>query len=276
MRIFDSHVHSSNSPDAESSVMLLCEQAVAAGLSGFCVTDHCELEEYESGQFAERISQSIFDVGKAAKVFQGRLTLHTGVEISGVHHRPELARQVAGRPFDMILLSVHNDEDGTDIFYHPFDRWTPQEIDRYLTYYFTSLLRSMQLGEFDVVAHLTYPIRYITGRHKIPVDLGRYSDLTDAILRLAAQEGKGLEINTSGLFGPLADTMPPAPYIRRFRELGGEFVTIGSDSHQIHTLGAGFDQARQILADAGFGSYTFYRERHPLLIQIEEKGVVNV
>lgn len=159
MRIFDSHVHSSNSPDAESSVMLLCEQAVAAGLSGFCVTDHCELEEYESGQFAERISQSIFDVGKAAKVFQGRLTLHTGVEISGVHHRPELARQVAGRPFDMILLSVHNDEDGTDIFYHPFDRWTPQEIDRYLTYYFTSLLRSMQLGEFDVVAHLTYPIR---------------------------------------------------------------------------------------------------------------------
>ena len=42
MRIFDSHVHSSNSPDAESSVMLLCEQAVAAGLSGFCVTDHCE------------------------------------------------------------------------------------------------------------------------------------------------------------------------------------------------------------------------------------------
>ena len=70
-------------------------------ISGFCVTDHCELEEYESGQFAERISQSIFDVGKAAKVFQGRLTLHTGVEISGVHHRPELARQVAGRPFDM-------------------------------------------------------------------------------------------------------------------------------------------------------------------------------
>lgn len=267
---FDSHVHSDHSFDAHHSVTFLCETAVERGLTGLCITDHCEMREYVSEDYARRIEQSVFDVEKAAHVFNGRLSVTAGIELSDVLHDEALTESVLrSHPFDMVLLSQHNTTEGEDIYYSDFTQWTFHEIDQYLESYFSYLVRAAQWNRHDVLAHLTYPLRYITGKHSIPVELGRYSDQIDTILKITAQNGKGIEINTSGLGKALGDVMPPYSIVRRFRELGGEYVTLGSDAHGAERLGSGLSDAARGLIEAGFTQVTFYKERHPLLFPIE-------
>ena len=115
---------------------------------------------------------------------------------------------------------------------------------------------------------VAYPLRYITGKHKIRVDLRRYDDKIEEILRLTAQNGRAIEINTSGLYGALRDTMPPLCYVKRYRELGGEYITLGSDAHSADALGRGIDSGMEMLLEAGFSYFTFYKERHPLQFKI--------
>ena len=112
------------------------------------------------------------------------------------------------------------------------------DVDVILTRYFEEILELCQWGQFDSLAHLTYPLRYITGQYHIPVDLSRYDSIIDEILRTLAQKGLGLEINTAGLRREIGQTAPTLPYIKRFRQLGGEILTFGSDAHRAQEPGS--------------------------------------
>lgn len=119
------------------------------------------------------------------------------------------------------------------------------------------------------MAHLTYPLRYMVGENHRNIDLNRHSDLIDEILRQAARSGKALEINTSGLRQPLGETLPTLPYVRRFREFGGEYVTVGSDAHYAEDLGKGVNEGMKVAQEAGFSHVTLFQGRTPLPIPIE-------
>ena len=96
-----------------------------------------------------------------------------------------------------------------------------------------------------------------------PVDYGRWQGTIDEILRELAGQGLALEINTSGLRGPIGRTQPDAPLIRRFREFGGERITIGSDAHAPADVGAGWDEAVRLAREAGFEAVTVFFEGRP-------------
>ena len=269
INLFDSHIHTDNSFDGVHSLTFLCEKAVEKGLSGLCVTDHCELRDYEKGGYAQRIAQSAFDAKKCRAVFSGRLAVMTGIELSDVYYDEALTdRVLESVPFDMVMVSQHTDAEGADIFYTDYSAQTSAQIADYLEFYFSYLLRVAKGGKFDTLGHLTYPVRYIVGTHKVPLDLGRYDDLVEAVLREVAAQGKAIELNTSGLAGELGDTIPSMRYVRRYRELGGEYITLGSDAHTADAVGAGIRVAMQMLADAGFSYFTFYKQRQPLQLKL--------
>lgn len=269
--LFDSHVHSDNSFDAHHSVTFLCENAVERGIKGLCITDHCEMREYGQEEYARRIEQSAFDAQRAARVFNGRLLVMAGIELSDVLFDQALTAQViASQHFDMILVSQHNTVEGEDVYYADFTQWSSKDIDDYLRSYFAYLVRIAKWDGYDVLAHLTYPLRYISGKHKISVDLHRYDDYLEELLKIAAQNGRGVEINTAGLFQEIKETAPPFYLIKRFRELGGEYITIGSDAHSAESLGKGVVSEMQEMHEAGFTHLTFYKQRQPLLFSIED------
>ena len=269
INIFDSHTHSDNSADGHHSVMFMCEVAAEKDISGICVTDHCEFRQFVEDKYDLRIAQSAFEVQKARRVFNGRVAVMLGIELSDMLYDPALTRSVLEKyPFDMVLASQHNLEDGTDAYYVDFTTWSKAEIDRYLEFYFTYLLRIAQEGDFDVMAHLTYPIRYITGVHKVGVDLSRFDDLIEQMLRAVAERGKAIEINTSGLRQELHETLPPFRYVTRFRELGGEYIVLGSDAHEADAIGKGIEVAMQMLIEAKFRYFSFYKDRQPLQFKI--------
>ena len=77
-----------------------------------------------------------------------------------------------------------------------------------------------------------------------------------------AAKGKGLELNTSGM-DRCGGFLPTPEYFRRFKELGGEIVTIGSDAHRSDRVGQYSSQACQVLADI-FGYVCTFEGRKPI------------
>lgn len=267
--ILDCHTHSDNSPDARHSISLMCEYAVKNGVRGLAITDHCECDAYNNGIYHITTAQSVFETGKARSVFAGQLVVLIGMELGQPILNLEAAKAAANRScMDFILASMHNLKGYQDFYY--LDYSLPEnQPEKLLDAYFDSLLQIVEWGGFDSLAHLTYPLRYITGEHGISVDIKQYNDKIDAIFRGLIEKGKALEINTSGLRQKIGTTLPDLALVKRYRKLGGELITIGSDAHCAYDVGAGIEQGMDLATEAGFRFVTLFQNRTPTPIKIE-------
>ena len=81
-------------------------------------------------------------------------------------------------------------------------------------------------------------------------------------MKVIISKGKGMEINSSGV-DVVGAFLPSADYLRRFKELGGEIVTMGSDAHNTVRVGQYADQAMEILKDI-FGYVCTFEDRKPI------------
>lgn len=267
-KLLDMHTHTDNSPDGKAAIMHMCECAQEKGLRAIAFTDHCEVDDYKQNKDAsKRIKQSYFESVKARNIYTGRLIVSSGVELGQPTFDLETAEEIIKKyNFDIILASIHNLRNKQDFFYMDY---TNEDVDELLREYFTEIIGVSKWSGFDSLAHLTYPLRYIKGKYNIDVDLKKYYDYTDEILKALAENGKALEINTSGLRQPLGDTMPSKDFVKRFKELGGEYITIGSDAHKAIDIGSGVDKAMGICVECGFDYIALYQERLPIMIPIE-------
>ena len=181
-------------------------------------------------------------------------------------HAPELTKKAYEiADFDFILASVHNLFEEEDFYYLEYNE---RNVKPLLTRYFDELLDTAKNADFDSLAHLTYPFRYIVERTDIRPDTAEYADVIDEIFLTLARRNKSLEINTSGLFKPINSTLPDLDLIRRFRELGGSMVTVGSDAHNCKDLGAGLEEGIKLARMCGFKSFTVYENRQPKQVAI--------
>ena len=92
--------------------------------------------------------------------------------------------------------------------------------------------------------------------------------MTDEILKTLISMGKGIELNTAGLKYGLGWAHPHPEVLKRYRELGGEMITVGSDGHKAEHYAWEFDKAEDILRDAGFKYYAVFRGRKPEFVRI--------
>ena len=165
-----------------------------------------------------------------------------------------------------MLGSVHNLENMEDFFFLDYKDYDVYDL---LGRYFENIYTLCEWNNFDSLAHLTYPLRYITGKHKITVDLARFGDIIDSILALLVKNEKALEINTSGYFNEMKDILPGADIVKRFKELGGKYITIGSDSHYCDKIGMGIEQGMDAALKCGFTHITVFENREPKLLEIK-------
>ena len=99
--------------------------------------------------------------------------------------------------------------------------------------------------------------------------MSAFSEIIDEILQTLIRNGKSLEINTAGLRQPIGVTSPDESIVRRYKELGGKLITIGSDAHYAEHLGAGIEQGYELALKCGFDSVAVYQRRMPTMIPIE-------
>lgn len=268
----DTHVHSNNSFDGESSVAEICDAAIQKGINTVIITDHMEAPEISLGDKSaygnavKSITQSVKDVESLSEEYKGKLKLLKGMELGEPMHilkNTKKALDIAD--FDFILASIHNLKDMEDFYYLNYDN---VNVDSLLKKYFEELLDTAQNADFDSLAHLTYPLRYIYERTDIRPDLDEYSEIIDEIFTYLVKRDKALEINTSGLFADIKSTLPDINLIKRFKELGGKYVTIGSDAHNCKDLGRGVERGIELAKTCGFKYFTVFENRIPKFIEI--------
>lgn len=260
MPLFDHHTHSRHSPDGREPVSALVSAALAGGVSVLAVTDHCDCGLQQAPDWEERLRGSAEETGAARALAGEGLTLLFGIELGQPLHDLPAAGEILGRyRYDLVIGSLHNLR-GTDDFYFLQD----PGADRagLLTCYFDELLELARWGGFDILAHLTYPYRYLGYEESPPI--ASFEERLREIFTCLARNGKALELNTSGpARAPGGRMMPELWELRLFRECGGELVTLGSDAHTAGQVGRQIRQGQELLREAGFRYQTTYRDRIP-------------
>ena len=263
--IFDTHTHSINSFDGHHSCKQLCEGIIKNGGIGIAITDHCDIDGTKDGCWAFEDKQ-FAEVIEAKKEFP-QIKVYNGVELGQALFEKELSEAFLSKyDFDFVLGSVHNLKNMEDFYFLDYKQY---DIYSLLQQYFNSLLDLAKWNKTDSLAHLTYPLRYIVAREKIDVDMSKFNDIIEEIFSVIIANNKAIELNVSGLSMDMNDTLPNKAYIKKFHDMGGKYVTVGSDSHYFDKVCNNIDKGYDILKECGFEHFTVFEKREPKLITIE-------
>ena len=269
MIISDCHLHTTFSTDGVSDMESMILSGISKGLRYMCFTEH---NDY-GGCFAE--GPDAFQVDtlsylnkykELAAKYSDRITVLFGVEIGLLPGLSgHFSEYTAQYPFDFVIGSSH--------FAGTLDPYLPgyyagfPDAHAAYSYYFESELKCAgEFNCFDSYGHLDYALRY--GPDNQNFRYSDYSDVLDELLKTLINNGKAIEINSKGFRTSIKRPNPDISVLKRYRELGGEYVTVGSDAHACPDIASDFDMVRDILLSAGFRYYAVFLQRKAELIKL--------
>ena len=269
MILYDMHMHCNFSSDSKATPESMIQKAIECGLKGIYFTDHNDYDyPPENGKvmFHLDFERYIEKLLKLKAQYHNIINIYLGVEQGlSVTSSDIINAFDSDRTLDFIIGSSHL-VDGADPYYPDF--WEKRSTKDAITSYFESIISNIKAcNNYDVYGHLDYVVRYAPDKDN-SYNWEDYKELIDNILTSLITQGKGIEINTSSLTKGLHSTNPCSGIIRRYKELGGEIITIGSDAHCPANIASEFDKAKDILTDAGFKYYTHFIERTPHFIKL--------
>lgn len=267
MIIADFHCHCNYSSDSTSTPKDMIQKAISLGLSKICFTDHLDYLYPSSieNDFIFHPKERHTNMIQLKELFHNKIEILIGVEL-GLRNEPELKNDVKTYyegivnevPFDFIIGSTHVLEK-KDMYYKEY--WEDKTVSKGITDYFQSIIDNSSFYEtFQVYGHLDYIIRYLPVAEK-NYNYHEYADLIDLALKSLIQHGKGIELNTAGLKYNLGFPHPKLEILKRYKELGGEILTIGSDAHKPEHLAYDFAIVTDLLKSIGFRYYTIYNNQ---------------
>lgn len=262
----DLHLHTSFSGDSTAPMEEMILKGIELGLDAMCFTEHMDHDYVyenpdEEGMFDLNTDSYLYELIRCKEKYAGKIRLLFGVEL-GV--QPQIRRKLAvyakSYDFDFIIASSHLCNQ-RDPYYPAFYKGRSDE-EAYREY-FNSILDNLKAFEnFDVYGHLDYVVRYGATKDE-HYHYEQYKDIFGSILEILIEKGKGLEVNTGAIGYHLKDLNPCKEILKRYKELGGELVTIGSDAHAPKDIARGFDRAAEVLTQCGFKYYAVFEKRMP-------------
>ena len=267
--LWDCHMHSSFSADSDTPMEKMILTAADQGLTGICFTEHFDPDYPDTAEnldFSLNIPAYRQKLESLADAFKDQIQVNFGIELG---LQPQLAESFSALlkevPFDFVIGSSHVVH-GYDPYYPSYYEGRTQ-TEAYREY-FESIYENVQVFQnYDVYGHLDYVVRYGPTKNQ-GWNFQDYADVFEAILRTLIEQGKGIEINTAGLYKGLGYPHPHRDILNMYHDLGGEIITVGSDAHKPEYLGYGFDIARDLLESCGFRYYTLFHNRTPEFLPI--------
>ncbi len=266
--IYGCHNHTWFSEDSNCDPAQLCAVAERAGLAGIAITDHFDTEFLARRDQAAYICCSLATTRQLQQEYKDRLHIFTGVEVGSAVLNPEGIRPLLKQEqFDVVIGSVHTVRYPGWIF--PFSRidftpFTMEQIHDFLHQYFMDLQETADTTDFDILAHLTVPLRYIAGKYGKQVDIRRYQPQIRNILRTIVQKGIALEVNTSGITPDGGMFMPEKDIVQQYLDMGGRRITLGSDAHTPEHAACGLAAGAAMLRSLGVTEVCYYQARRPV------------
>ena len=277
----DCHLHTSFSGDSTAPMEQMIEQAIRLGLSRLCFTEHLDWDypapkpqgADSAGEATRNGPQNPLSLDLPAYFkrfeelsahYRSQIELRFGIELGMIDSGYAAYHTLLQRyPFDFVIASSHL-VDRLDPYYPEFWQSYRQKgneaarlgVERYFA---STLEHLIAYQNFDTYAHLDYIIRYAPGKRSY--SYAEYADSLDAILKRLIELEKALEVNTGGYKYGLGVPNPQPEVLRRYRELGGELITIGSDAHAPEHIAYDFAVCRELLSSLGFRYYAVYDKR---------------
>ena len=289
MILTDCHVHSCFSSDSETPVEAMIQEAVKRKFPYFYLTDHMDYEfpVYENGMDFLFDPEAYFTIlNQLKEKYHSQIEIRPSIELGLKPHLGDAYRKLLkDYPFEFVIGSTHLVDD-LDPFNQEF--WEGRSEKKSLETYFEAVIKNIKaFPEMNTCGHLDYAIRYApsvkTATKKmnelsvkgIQTNLSDadytdclvhyqykdYGDYLDEILKLLIHNGIALEVNTAGFAKGLGQPNPKPEVLKRYKELGGELLTIGSDGHTPEYYTYGFKEAEELLKNLGFQYYTVFKNR---------------
>lgn len=261
--MFDYHLHTKVSYDGRTTADAVVQAAAALGLKEICFTDHLDYDPLNPDNKLDFDTQTYHDAYD--DLYHPDIKIRRGMEFGMLpDNKAVLKADLQRRDFDFVIGSVHF-VDGLDVYFKEF--WVDRPIELAERRFLEQTLECVKAhNDFDVLGHLTYLSKAGANPVKRPIEYSCYRELIDEILRVLAEKGKGLEINTSGM-NAASVFLPTEVYLRRFKELGGEIVTVGSDAHDAARVGQ-YCREACALAQEIFGWVCTFADRKPIFHKI--------
>ena len=269
--IADMHVHSGHSNDSTCPMEDMVQAQIARGTKIMAFTDHFHIIHYPEFDIFKPITGSCAEAAELAKKYEDQCLILTGVEVGERMWYPEAWDKMKEMcRYDVVIGSVHLvRHPGYEDYYSrmKFSEMPIDEIYAYMDHYFDDMMEMIETLDFDILAHLTCPLRYITGYHHVEIDLSVFEEKITKILARVIEKNIAFEVNTSS-YDILDDWMPTKEIVRKYYEMGGRMVTLGSDAHVTKNASMHFEKAIVDLKEIGFTDIYYYKDRKPHTLSI--------
>ena len=265
MFIADYHTHSSYSSDSNTVMEDNIKKAIELGLKEIAVTDHIDYDYPDLNYpFVFDYAPYKEEIENLKEKYKGKIIIRTGVEVGVQPHVHDLIADLMKNHYDFVIASTHV-VDKCDLCVNDFF----EGKTKFMSYlgYFADVLNNVKTCDFfNVYGHIDFINRYGNFEDKKMI-YNDYKFITDEILKTLIEKGKGIEINTSGFRYGLGHTHPQFELVKRYKELGGEIITVGSDAHVPHHITKDFDKAYKMLEEAGFEYITLFEDKKPKFVK---------
>lgn len=263
--IADMHTHSESSHDSVCKIEDMYEAQTKRKTEFFAVTDHFDTAAFNDYDIFTPILTSYENVAKL-NTRHGNNRILSGVEIGeGFWYPDEYEKVMKLADYDVVIGSVHHVKykdmaNATSRF--DFSKMSEETLAEYIDAYFDDMLTMIDTTDFDILAHLTCPLRYINGKYKLNLDISHCESKIEEILRKIIKKGIALEVNTSS-FELLNTSMPSDAILKKYYDMGGYLLTLGSDAHISDNASGNFEKAIKEIKNIGFRNIYYYKNRNP-------------
>lgn len=261
--MFDFHLHSNVSFDSTEEAVEIVRAAEMLNLEEICFTDHYDYNSEKNKH------HDLFTIEKYNAAYgnlvSDKIKIRRGIEAGlTAWNQAEINEFLSEGDFDFVIGSIHY-VGGFDPYYKEF--WDDMTFKDAIDKYMEQTLKCVKTHDnFDVLGHLTYVCKSAYNPTKSGISYNEISEFTDQIFRILIQKGKGIEINTSGV-DRIGDYLPTIDFVKRFRELGGEIITVGSDSHDRNRVGQYVNDVLSMIRDV-FPYVCTFEKRRPIFHKI--------
>lgn len=255
---FDSHMHTKFSSDSKMQIEDVIKQGQALNI-GTILTEHMDYN-YPKEDLFKFDPNKFFNEYSKYRGDNLLLGVEIGLSSSSLSKNNNLSTSY---PFDFILGSIHSVND-VDIFTDE----SKNDLTKaeYLTLYFKEMIKDIkEFDNFDSLSHIDYPCRYLKEKDK-EINLSELGEYVDEVFKILIEKEKCLEINTKK-FDDKNFIHSIFNLCKRYKELGGKYITVGSDAHNKDRIGKDFNIAKDIILETNL-TPVYFKERKINIIHL--------
>lgn len=267
MYYIDYHLHTKYSYDSEESLENICNKAIEMGISEIAFCDHLDIVTNKVFNHNIEIEKRFKEISYIKSLYSNKITIKNGIELGQPQaNKIETKKFYNIKEFDFIIGSIHNMKNDVEIEF--YDYYNNDCLEFY-SKYIDELIEISQYYDFDVLGHVTLPLRYMPIEISKNIDINIFEEKYRYLFDILIQKDKGIELNTSGLRKGNGETSPSPIVLKWYKECGGELITVGSDAHSQKNVAFGINKGYEILESLEFKYITVYEKRKPSQIQIK-------